>query len=74
MYNISLPIKRVAIVSSSAYDSVGLETDWGLIFNAEMPTGTALNFALEQFPNVPISMVDMTKPHPQPYWVIPPFE
>lgn len=64
-----LPVIRVSVVTSASYDTVGLDTTWGIMFQANMESGTGLSFAREKFTTVPISLLDMTERNPQPRWV-----
>ena len=57
-------IDRIALVSSNRNDSITIFA-LGLEFTANIPTGTALQFAIDNFPNETITMLDLTKPNPQ---------
>lgn len=61
----NIPIVNIAVVTSPRGDSISLNTEWGLRFNANLDPDTAMDFALKAFPTAEITILDMYQPNPQ---------
>ena len=60
-----IPIKQVAIVKDQFAETISLNTDWGFNFKVDIYHNSAVNFALEKFPNELITLLDLTEATPQ---------